>query len=266
MTPSPVRGRLKGIGRPATIRTMDTERAGDPGSGTFPPPRGFLRWMDKLHLRVPTLTFVLLAILFLYPYFGKGSRVAVFLSFSFTAIVFAGVFATAGVRWRSIVAAVLGGAMILSVWIGTLTESYAVKIAGNATAGFFNLFLLSTVLRNVLSDEDVGTDTIFGAVNVYLMLGFAWTTIYDLLEKLHPGSFGGPGILDPAAGPQWTDLVYFSFVTLTTLGYGDITPATNPARSLALLESVTGVLCIAVLIGRLVGVYSVRHSEPDGGA
>ena len=80
-------------------------------------------------------------------------------------------------------------------------------------------------------------------------------TAFQLVEGMQPGSF----YIDPARNVDgivnWADLLFYSFATLTTLGYGDITPITSPARSLAALEAVTGVLYIAFLVARLVGLH-----------
>ncbi|KAA6185109.1 two pore domain potassium channel family protein [Thiohalocapsa marina] len=97
-------------------------------------------------------------------------------------------------------------------------------------------------------------DTVYGGICVYVLLGYAFALIFILLEMLAPGSFAFA-----SAPPQGTielqsQLIYFSFVTLSTLGFGDITPATPPAQSLTMIESVVGPMFIAVFIARLVGV------------
>ena len=113
----------------------------------------------------------------------------------------------------------------------------------------FYTYTIVRVLSYVLRTGDVTRDRLYGAVSVYLLLGVAWASVYAFVEALQPGSFA-------AANPTpRIDFIYFSFVTLTTLGYGDITPVTDRAHSLALLEAVTGVLYIAVLIARLVSLY-----------
>jgi hypothetical protein len=108
------------------------------------------------------------------------------------------------------------------------------------------------VLAYVLAAKRVTRDMIFGAISAYLLIGIAWTSAYALLEALQPGSFS----IDEAQTP---DFYYYSFTTLTTLGYGDITPVTSRAKSMAVLEAVNGVLYIAVLIARLVGTQ-IAHS------
>ena len=118
------------------------------------------------------------------------------------------------------------------------------------------LFTLYVLVRHVLSREKVTAETLYGAAAVYLLFGVTWALAYTLLEQLQPGSF----YFDPArnidGAIHFFDFIYGSFVTLTTLGYGEMTPVSSAARSLAIVQSVGGVLYIAFLVGRLVGMYS----------
>jgi hypothetical protein len=118
------------------------------------------------------------------------------------------------------------------------------------------LFLTALVLAVIRSKKVTG-NSIYGIVCVYLLLGVTFGTGYDFIETLQPGSFRlNVEGQDPALG--WRNFIFYSFMTLTTIGYGDITPATHVTQSLAILEGVTGVLYVAVLIARIVGIYSRR--------
>jgi hypothetical protein len=96
---------------------------------------------------------------------------------------------------------------------------------------------------------------IYGLVNLYLLLGLFYFAIFNLIETVQPGSFREAGLL-ASDGISRHSLVYLSLVTLTTLGYGDIVPISQPARTMAALEAVTGVLYIAITVARLVAAYS----------
>ena len=106
--------------------------------------------------------------------------------------------------------------------------------------------------------NDFMADTLSGAVSVYLLIGIVFAQLYDLVETLQPGSFSA-AFLEPEASPGWTFLLFYSFMTLTTVGYGDITPATDATRSLAILEGTIGVLYVAILIARLLGSTKSRE-------
>jgi hypothetical protein len=129
------------------------------------------------------------------------------------------------------------------------------------TYALFYLFTIAHVLRYVLAVGEVTTDKIHGAIAAYILIGLLWASIYVFLDTVHPGSFasGATGEAIKRLGPE--DLLYFSFVTLTTTGYGDIAPATAHARSLAILEQLAGTFYIAILIARLTGLYQGRRGH-----
>ncbi|MBE7529378.1 MAG: two pore domain potassium channel family protein [Chloroflexi bacterium] len=111
------------------------------------------------------------------------------------------------------------------------------------------IFLLKSPARDVL----------YAAVALYLLLGALFVPLYGLLNMLQPGSFRD-GTL-PDAPLQWQQLVYFSYTTLTSSVYGDILPVSWWARSLANLEIIAGMLFIAVVMSRLVALYSESKGE-----
>jgi hypothetical protein len=121
----------------------------------------------------------------------------------------------------------------------------------------FLAYTIVTILRTIYADRRVSLDGINGALGGYLLLGLAFGHLYCLAEELRPGSFH----LDEHVGPLPVEtdrrhslLTYFSLITLTTVGYGDISPHSPPARTLAWLEAVTGQFYIAVVVAILVGL------------
>lgn len=125
----------------------------------------------------------------------------------------------------------------------------------------FMAFAIVSVARVVLTARRVDDDTIAGAVCLYLFLGLAWAMLYALIGAFEADAFRVPASMVVAhdAGPRTEySHVYFSFVTLTTLGYGDITPVTPIAHTAAWLEAVAGQLFIGILIGRLVSLH-IEH-------
>jgi len=117
----------------------------------------------------------------------------------------------------------------------------------------FLLVSVSYTLKQVAFGTELDTNRLVGAVCVYLLLGVLWALAYAFLELLAPGSFNG---IELAKATGWhNNWFYFSFVTLTTLGYGDITPISSAARSLAYLQAIAGQFYIAVLVAGLVSAY-----------
>ena len=120
---------------------------------------------------------------------------------------------------------------------------------------------ISTIItaRHVLFVTPVDANKIVGAVCIYLLLGLIWAILFLLLHTLSPGSFRGL-----SAAPlhlQLSEFISYSFVTLTTLGYGDVTPVQPVARTLAYMEAVFGQFYIAILIASLVGVYVSSRTD-----
>jgi Ion channel len=125
----------------------------------------------------------------------------------------------------------------------------------------FDVFILVIIFRRVIRAKTINSAAIFGALCVYLIAGFAFARLYFFLTALQPGAF----YLDPAINhhtvPTSFDLVYYSFTTMTSLGAAGISPVSQPARSLTLLESILGVLYLAVLVSRLVTSYRSSDSS-----
>ena len=114
--------------------------------------------------------------------------------------------------------------------------------------------LTAFILRLVFREGPITGDRIRGAIAVYILLGVLWSLAYQLLDRLAPGSFHFAETARPTLGRLSHRLVYYSFVTLTTVGYGDITPVHPLARSLAAGEALVGQLYPAILIARLVSL------------
>lgn len=119
-----------------------------------------------------------------------------------------------------------------------------------ALLGGAGLAMAAFLVAGVLAEGRVDAERICAALCVYLLAGIAFGGLFAALEAVAPGSLAGPAPID------LDDAVYFSFVTLATLGYGDVTPMASAARALAVLEAVFGQLYLAVLIARLVSLYA----------
>jgi hypothetical protein len=140
-------------------------------------------------------------------------------------------------------------------------------LVGQTFSVLFYLLVSASILRHVLLAERTEANTVFAAISVYLMMATIWAMLYALLEILSPRSFlvnGQPVTPSPVGGAALAQVewLYFSIVTLTTLGYGDVLPQTGPARMLAGLEALIGQMYVAVLIAWLVGRYLSQGAAP----
>ena len=115
------------------------------------------------------------------------------------------------------------------------------------------LLILSALMRFIYKAPVIDMNVLLASVTIYILLAALFSPLYNTIEALSPGSFVDNSLGQPV---QWQQILYFSFVTFTTTGYGDILPINPWARSLATLEAMCGVLYVALLMGRLVGIYS----------
>lgn len=123
-------------------------------------------------------------------------------------------------------------------------------------------FTIWQLLRFVVSAQRVDLDILCAGISIYLLLGQVWGFFYQLADRFSPVSFLFPGLPGHSASLSPDDAIYFSMTTITTAGYGDIIPASAYARTLATLESTTGVLFLAVLMGRLVAMHLADQARP----
>lgn len=148
-----------------------------------------------------------------------------------------------------------------------IDAAYDIAAARHVASLALVAFLLTsilTALRQVIYGVEMNANRLYGAVCVYLMIGILWAVLYDFLYYVKPEAFAG------VSGGDETQMVwvYYSFVTLTTLGYGDILPISVSARTLAYSEAILGVFYMAMLVAALVSGYlAVKQTEksPPGG-
>jgi hypothetical protein len=189
----------------------------------------------------------------------KGGDLIVSLLLSL--VLVAGVLAVADRKYVLFIALVLAIPAIAGRWINhfrpDLVPSPVFLVAGLVLI----FFVVANLLRFVLRAPSVNTEVLCASISAYLMLGLMWTIAYWLVDQLTPG---GAFSYNTNAGTHsmngFTGF-YFSFVTLSTVGYGDITPVSRIARWLAAMEAMTGLLYVAVLIARLVSLYSAPKSD-----
>jgi len=174
-----------------------------------------------------------------------------------TAILISTVFALNKNKRYVIISSILAAPLIIAIWLTKLTDNSFLVPIGLLFGIFFFIFTAFHILKVILSREYVTLEVIVGAIAVYLMLGIIWSICYGFLETIYPGSFAfaKPGeTIDPYS------LIYFSFVTLTTLGYGDTVPITSMAQSLCIVEALVGQIYLVVLVAWLVGMFIAEKS------
>jgi len=204
------------------------------------------------------IAFALLFFFFPFVEEIKGGDIIVSLLLSL--VLLSAVFAVANRRRTLIVALLLAVPAVGGRWINHF-RPHLVPPAIFLVAGLALIaFVVVNLLRFVWRAPSVNIEVLCASISAYLMLGLMWTMAYWLVDQLTPGAFS----FNTNAGPRSMNGFngfYFSFITLSTVGYGDITPVSRIARWLAAMEAMTGLLYVAILISRLVGLYSSAKSN-----
>lgn len=215
-----------------------------------------LNWLVAWKFRL--LLVALLGLLTVQPVIGTGGVARLCYTTLWSIVMITTMLALADIRWQRACVLALGLPILAGIWgrhlLAERTEQFEIPIFGLA-AVFFGVAAV-VVMRHLVT-YDVTTDNVAGAVCAYLFLGLGIGLLFTIIETLRPSSFhAGEGLAaeltDPAG--RRSALVYFSFVTLTTAGYGDIVPATGLTRILAALEAVLGQFYLAILVASLVGI------------
>ncbi|QZP32379.1 potassium channel family protein [Pseudomonas sp. DR48] len=200
------------------------------------------------------LLLLLLGLILLFPFLEEGIFARTLLGILFSIVLLVGAFATRQTRMGFILKTALAllavGLQWAALWAGSIAM---LDLAGLAYATSLAVSF-SGVLRYILQRGPITTDKLHGALAGYILLAFVWSFVYAMVEVSSPGSFG-PGQLDFVQPGTFFRLIYFSFTTLTTTGYGDVLPLTNHARSVVMVEEFSGVFYVGVVIARLAGLY-----------
>ena len=157
------------------------------------------------------------------------------------------------------IAIALATPLLIGFWVNTINQEMFGSSLLAVTFGVpFFLYLTAGVLRFVASPGPVTRDRLAGAACGYLLIGYTAGGIFGIIEHFYPGSIIFAELIEYDQVINWGNLIYFSFVTLTTLGYGDMRPIHPTARSFALFVSIVGLMYIAFIISSLVGAHK-RH-------
>lgn len=203
------------------------------------------------------LLISLLLLLIVAPFFGGHHLGMLVLDGVLTIVLLSSMAAVSKDRRSLMIGLLLAIPALAARWLAYVAPGPVVEWGGMLCGMGFFAYTGIIILGHVLRQREVTRDLVAGALCVYLLLGLSWAFAFALLEFLHPGSFRMP---TQEQGHGLFDMIYYSLVTLTTVGYGDITPVTPPARGLSTVEAVVGQFYLTVLVARLVGLrISQQH-------
>lgn len=199
--------------------------------------------------------YLLIALVFLLiigPFVEGFVGIRMVLDIFFSVIILLCVYAISEKRYQIIIGIILAIPMLLSLWLRRFVIIKSIIIIGDLSGIALMAFVIISIISFIFRQKEVATDLITGAAVAYLLMGVMWSFIYSFTEMIHPGSFALSGI--DIADPRFS-FIYYSFVTITTLGYGDITPLTRLACSFSILEAITGQLFLVIQVAWLVGLH-----------
>lgn len=205
----------------------------------------------------------LLALLVVPAFFEPGER-AVFITFNLSLILLSGLYLVVDSKRTLYVGGLIVVATLIASWWDNLLpdklQVYLVDALAIALFGYAMFF----ISRYLFGTVRVSLDMLYAALCLYLLIGVTWVFIYHVIETWQPGSFtllvedGSPPVNSRNLLGQFS---YYSYVTLSTLGYGDITPITRIARTWSALEAIVGQLYLAVVLARVVALYTVSKNK-----
>jgi len=209
----------------------------------------------------------LIGLLLIFPFIEQQfAEYLAILEIFFSLILITGIYAVSDNKQLITIVILLAILTFTVIWFNFILQSRDLLITALLLEVIFFSLTTAIILVHVLQYRKVTADKIYGVICVYLLIGIVWALIYATIETITPGSFGFVAeenyfyATSPYIHPVFfTQFMYFSFVTLATLGYGDITPATSIARAFASMEAVVGQLYIAILVARLVGLH-ISHT------
>jgi hypothetical protein len=204
------------------------------------------------------LFLLLLGTLLLYPYSESGRfGYYAFRSVGSAAILIS-VYAAKIHRGLLIFALILAIPTLFQRILLPKADASSFSVFNMVLSFVFDIVIIVVIFRHVFAKEQANSETICGALCIYLLVGFSFASVYGMVALFQPGAF----YLDPRTNlhvlPARFDFIYYSFATMTSLGAPGITPVSAQARSVSILEAILGVLYLAVLIARLMGAYRIN--------
>ncbi|MFY9803671.1 MAG: ion channel [Candidatus Acidiferrales bacterium] len=201
------------------------------------------------------LFIFLLSVLILYPY-AETSRFGYYaLRVLGSAVIVVSVYAISLRRSVLIFALILAvPALVQRLRLPEPTAS-TFSILNIVLSFTFDVYVVIVIFRRVFAREQTNSETVFGALCIYLLVGFSFASVYGMIAALQPHAFYLDPLTNHHAIADRFDFIYYSYGTMTSLGATGITPVSAQARSVTIVEAILGVLYLAVLVARLIGAY-----------
>jgi hypothetical protein len=188
------------------------------------------------------------------PAFGDSALGPKALSLSLLAVLVLSTW-TLRMRHRTVLAVATLAVAIALVILSVPDDKHWMRLVAHSSMAFFTGVVTVALLRYVLDPHLINTDKVFGAVAAYVLIAISFACLFLAMQYIQGNAFYINEVNNPDGRMSWSDSMYFSFTVLTSTGFGEITPVTDMARSLIVIEQVLGVMYVAFLVARLANLY-----------
>lgn len=204
------------------------------------------------------LLCLILGLLVLVPILNRFTAIRIFLDIFLTAIFISMVYVISPKKGFFIAGVLLVVVMLVSFWLQHYIQHKGLAAISMIFGVFFIGLVIASILGSILKAEEVNQEIIYMAILLYLLAALMWAFLYTFLELVDPASFN----IDLDHPKRYLlEFQYYSFVTITTVGYGDITPVTDVAKAFSVLEAICGQLYLVVAVAGLVGMHVSTKSK-----
>jgi hypothetical protein len=202
------------------------------------------------------IIFAIMLVLMVNPFIRPLGLMGHIISTLFIAMIpLSCAFAITGDRKQAIIILLIAAPFVILEGFTFFFTDRLLSVVAISFATILYFYIVFLLVKNLLSIRVVTADLIYCAISIYLLIGIMWAGIYNVVEGVSPGSFSGTS--------ETVDLLYFSFVTLTTVGFGDVVPLSVLGKRLAVFEAAMGSIYMAVIIAMIVGRYMLKQLEQD---
>ncbi|OPY10603.1 MAG: Ion channel [Syntrophus sp. PtaB.Bin138] len=216
---------------------------------------------EPVRFSMRTFLAMLVLLIVIFPFIELMSYGVLVLSLLLTLVLLSALPAIGSRRSTLVWGIALAVPAVAGKWVNYFRPDLMPPEIFLVSAALFCGFVVMHLLRFVLIASRVSLDILCAAIANYMMLGLLWSFAYQLVAQIFPDSFSFVLGAAPRQVPTGFEAFYFSFATLMTVGYGDIIPASNVSRMLAITESVAGVFYVTILVARLVAIYSAEGEK-----
>ncbi len=216
-------------------------------------------WSALIRLSPVKMLVALVLYIVSAPFVDQVRHGPVISSLFMTGVLITATLAMGSRKWTLLVALFLVIPALAARWAAHLRPDLVPPEVFSTAGILFVGFVAANIVYFILHAPEVSSDVLCAGISGYLLLGLLWAFAYTLVFKLSPDAFEFTARTSASHVMQGFTATYFSYITLCSVGYGDIVPVSPPARMLAMMEAMTGTFYVAVMIARLVALHSSRR-------